>query len=99
MASLRKKYEEIEQLRHHFWDDAEITERVAKSRKYAYLLAPRAVARAAANENTESAKAAQRTAELNNKIRLEESQRVSKALTEARREEKAKRKEIGRAHV
>tara|TARA_R110002003_G_scaffold70_31_gene6595 strand:+ start:9213 stop:10634 length:1422 start_codon:yes stop_codon:yes gene_type:complete len=84
---LQRKYDDLKALQNHYWTDADISARIAKSKKYAHLL-NRSNADSQPRIATQSEAAAQRVAELNRKTRLLEAERVKKALQEQQREKK-----------
>ncbi|KAF2036684.1 plus-3-domain-containing protein [Setomelanomma holmii] len=84
---LQRKYDDLKALQNHYWTDADISARIAKSKKYAHLLT-RSNSDSQPRIATQSEAAAQRVAELNRKTRLIEAERVKKALQEQQRERK-----------
>ncbi|KAH7092954.1 hypothetical protein FB567DRAFT_159716 [Paraphoma chrysanthemicola] len=84
---LQRKYDDLKSLQNHYWTDADISARIAKSKKYEHLLS-RSNADSQPRIATQSEAAAQRVAELNRKTRLLEAERVKKALQEQQRERK-----------
>ncbi|KAL1801404.1 hypothetical protein ACET3X_001746 [Alternaria dauci] len=88
---LQKKYDDLKALQNHHWTDADISARIAKSKKYAHLLT-RANSDAQPKIATQSETAAARIAELNRKNRILEAERVRKAQLEQQRQKKMEQK-------
>jgi RNA polymerase-associated protein RTF1 len=95
-AFLQRKYDDLKALQNHYWTDADISARIAKSKKFAHLL-QRSNADSQPRIATQSETAAARIAELNHKTRILEAERVKKALQDQQREKKLEqRKEAAR---
>ncbi|KAH8730889.1 hypothetical protein GQ44DRAFT_423682 [Phaeosphaeriaceae sp. PMI808] len=93
---LQRKYDDLKGLQNHYWTEADISARIAKSKKFAHLLA-RQNSDSQPRIATQSEAAAARVAELNRKTRILEAERVKKALQEQQREKKiGQRKEAAR---
>jgi len=88
---LKRKYDDLKALQNHYWTDADISARIAKSKKYAHLL-HRSDSDARPKIATQSETAAARVAELNRKNRILEAERVRKAQLEQQRERKLEQK-------
>lgn len=88
---LKRKYDDLKALQNHYWTDADISARIAKSKKYAHLL-HRSDSDARPKIATQSETAAARVAELNRKNRILEAERVRKAQLEQQRERKIEQK-------
>ncbi|EMD68009.1 hypothetical protein COCSADRAFT_32969 [Bipolaris sorokiniana ND90Pr] len=88
---LKRKYDDLKALQNHYWTDADISARIAKSKKYAYLL-QRSSSDAQPKIATQSETAAARVAELNRKNRILEAERVRKAQLEQQRQKKIEQK-------
>ena len=95
---LQRKYEDLKALQNHYWTDADISARIAKSKKYSHLLQrnnsdvqPKIV--------TQSEVAAARVAELNRKNRLLEAERVRKAQLEQQRQKKLEQKQAAARRI
>ena len=89
---LKKKYQDMKDLKDRFWTDADITERINKSSKYRHLIT-KSSANAGPKIATQSELDAQRIAELNRQNRKADSERVRQALIEERRQALAQRKQ------
>ncbi|KAL5118843.1 RNA polymerase-associated protein rtf1 [Pleosporales sp. CAS-2024a] len=95
-AFLRHKYDDLVALHNYHWTDADISARIAKSKKFAHLL-QRQNSDSQPRIATQSEAAAARVAELNRKTRIMEAERVKRALQEQQREKKMEqRKEAAR---
>jgi RNA polymerase-associated protein RTF1 len=93
---LQHKYDDLKALQNHYWTDADISARIAKSKKYAHLL-HRADSSSRPKIATQSETAAARVAELNRKNRILEAERVRKAQQEQQRQKKMdQKKELAR---
>jgi RNA polymerase-associated protein RTF1 len=93
---LQRKYDDLKALQNHHWTDADISARIAKSKKYAHLLT-RSNSDAQPKIATQSETAAARIAELNRKNRILEAERVRKAQLDQQRQRKMEqKKEIAR---
>ncbi|KAF1836122.1 plus-3-domain-containing protein [Decorospora gaudefroyi] len=88
---LQRKYDDLKALQNHYWTDADISARIAKSKKYAHLL-QRSNSDAQPKIATQSEAAAARVAELNRKNRILEAERVRKAQLEQQRQKKLDQK-------
>jgi RNA polymerase-associated protein RTF1 len=84
---LQRKYDDLKGLQNHHWTDADISARIAKSKKFAHLL-QRQNSDSQPRIATQSEAAAARVAELNRKTRILEAERVKKALQDQQRERK-----------
>lgn len=91
-AYLQRKYEDLKSLQNHYWTDADISARIAKSKKYSHLL-HRSSSDAQPKIATQSEAAAFRVAELNRKNRILEAERVRKAQLEQQRLKKTEQKQ------
>lgn len=95
-AFLLRKYDDLKALQNHYWTDADISARIAKSKKFAHLL-HRQNSDSQPRIATQSEAAAARITELNRKTRIHEAERVKKALQDQQREKKMEqRKEAAR---
>lgn len=88
---LQRKYDDLKGLQNHYWTDADISARIAKSKKYAHLL-QRSTSDSQPKIATQSDAAALRVAELNRKNRILEAERVRKAQLEQQRQKKVEQK-------
>ncbi|CAO2655907.1 Nn.00g047100.m01.CDS01 [Neocucurbitaria sp. VM-36] len=88
---LQRKYDDLKALQNHYWTDADISARIAKSKKYAHLL-QRSNSDAQPKIATQSETAAAQIAELNRKNRILEAERVRKAQLEQQRQKKIEQK-------
>ncbi|KAB2110561.1 hypothetical protein AG0111_0g1847 [Alternaria gaisen] len=88
---LQRKYDDLKALQNHHWTDADISARIAKSKKYAHLL-NRSNSDAQPKIATQSETAAARIAELNRKNRILEAERVRKAQLDQQRQKKMEQK-------
>lgn len=88
---LQRKYDDLKALQNHYWTDADISARIAKSKKYAHLL-QRSTSESQPKIATQSEAAAARVAELNRKNRILEAERVRKAQLEQQRQKKIEQK-------
>jgi hypothetical protein len=88
---LERKYDDLKGLQNHYWTDADISARIAKSKKYAHLL-QRSDSSSQPKIATQSETAAARVAELNRKNRILEAERVRKAQLEQQRQKKMDQK-------
>ncbi|KAJ4371527.1 RNA polymerase-associated protein rtf1 [Neocucurbitaria cava] len=88
---LQRKYDDLKALQNHYWTDADISARIAKSKKYAHLL-QRSNSDAQPKIATQSETAAAQIAELNRKNRILEAERVRKAQLEQQRQKKMEQK-------
>lgn len=89
---LQRKYDDLKALQNHHWTDADISARIAKSKKYAHLL-QRSGSDAQPKIATQSEAAAVRVAELNRKNRIHDAERVRKAQLEQQRQKKFEQKQ------
>jgi RNA polymerase-associated protein RTF1 len=90
---LERKYDDLKALQNHYWTDADISARIAKSKKFAHLLT-RQNSDSQPRIATQSEAAAQRVAELNRKTRILEAERVKKALQDQQREKKMEQRRL-----
>jgi RNA polymerase-associated protein RTF1 len=88
---LERKYDDLKGLQNHYWTDADISARIAKSKKYTHLL-QRSDSSSQPKIATQSETAAARVAELNRKNRILEAERVRKAQLEQQRQKKMDQK-------
>ncbi|KAI8935302.1 hypothetical protein NX059_007890 [Plenodomus lindquistii] len=88
---LQRKYDDLKSLQNHHWTDADISARIAKSKKYAHLL-HRNASDAQPKIATQSEAAAARVAELNRKNRIADAERVRKVQLEQQRHMKMEQK-------
>ncbi|KAH3949720.1 hypothetical protein HBI56_024750 [Parastagonospora nodorum] len=84
---LQRKYNDLMGLQNHHWTDADISARIAKTKKFAHLL-QRQNSDSQPRIATQSEAAAARVAELNRKTRINEAERVKKTLQDQQREKK-----------
>lgn len=84
---MKRKYDDLSNLKNHHWTDADISARIARRQKYAHLL-HRSGSDAQPKIATQSEAAAARVAELNRKNRLAEAERVRRVQLEQQREKK-----------
>ncbi|KAF1945312.1 plus-3-domain-containing protein [Clathrospora elynae] len=90
-AFLQRKYDDLKALQNHYWTDADISARIAKSKKFAHLL-QRSNSDAQPKIATQSETAAARVAELNRKNRILEAERVRRAQLDQQRQKKIEQK-------
>jgi RNA polymerase-associated protein RTF1 len=88
---LKRKYDDLKALQNHYWTEADISARIAKSKKYAHLL-HRSDSSSQPKIATQSEAASARVAELNKKNRILEAERVRKAQLEQQRQKKMEQK-------
>ncbi|KAF1845418.1 plus-3-domain-containing protein [Cucurbitaria berberidis CBS 394.84] len=88
---LQRKYDDLKALQNHYWTDADISARIAKSKKYSHLL-HRSNSDAQPKIATQSETAAAQIAELNRKNRILEAERVRKAQLDQQRQKKFEQK-------
>lgn len=98
-STLKKKWEDMKALQDRFWTDADINSRIEKSRKYEHLLSSKGSADSGPRIATQAELNAKRIADLNKKNRIEDSERVRKALIEERRRDMQDRKRREREHL
>jgi RNA polymerase-associated protein RTF1 len=88
---LQHKYDDLKALQNHYWTDADISARIAKSKKYAHLL-QRSGADIQPKIATQHETAAAKVAELNRKNRSNEAERIRKAQQDQQRQKKMEQK-------
>ena len=93
-AFLQRKYEDLKGLQNHYWTDADISARIAKSKKFAHLL-QRSSSNSQPRIATQSETAAARVAEMNRSNRIKEAERVKNALLEEQREKRMEQRREG----
>jgi RNA polymerase-associated protein RTF1 len=93
-AFFQRKYEDLKALQNHYWTDADISARIAKSKKFAHLL-QRSNSNSQPRIATQSETAAARVAEMNRSNRIKEAERVKNALLEEQREKRMEQRKEG----